>query len=93
MDEPKDICCICGAVGDSGTFTDVNEEDFELLCPDCKDRRCNGCELLCSKMKLRDERFFCRHRGNISYPSDKVCDFWTERTENYTPESTIDDYA
>ena len=74
--EGCDICCVCNAVGEDGAFKDVNEVDFELLCPKCEKCRCSNCDFLRSKMKFKEERFFCRFRGSISNPNEKVCDHW-----------------
>ena len=91
-DEPKDICCICSRMAEVGTMQDVNEVDFELLCEDCKNKRCTNCNFLRSKMKFDSPRYFCRHRGCIENPKKKICDHWEEQDEKYSKESTIKDY-
>jgi len=93
MNEPQDICCICGATGPDGSMSDVNDEDFELLCEDCKGKRCTGCNFLRSKMKFNSPRYFCRHRGCIEDPKRKVCDWFEEQDAAYSTESTYSDYS
>jgi len=55
-----------------------NAIDFELLCDNCKNKRCTNCAYLRSKMKFGHERYFCRYRGCIENPNEKVCDHWEE---------------
>ena len=93
MSDPKDICCICGNVAEDGTMQDVNEADFELLCSDCRDKRCVNCDFLRSKPKFSQTRYFCRHRGCIEDPMKKVCDHWDRQSKNHSTESTIEDYS
>lgn len=57
-----------------------------------KDHNCFTCNLLRSKLKFGDPRYFCRHRGCIEDPNNKVCDCWEEQDETYSTESTIKDY-
>jgi len=79
--EPKDICCICNKVGESGSMQEVNPVDFELLCDACKGKRCRVCDFLRSKMKFKEERYFCRHRGCIENPDEKICDNFKDQEE------------
>ena len=91
--EPKDICCICSRVSEYGTMQDVNEVDFELLCDDCKDCRCVNCNWIRSKMKFDMPRFFCRHRGMIQNPKEKVCDHYEPQDEKYSAQASLADYV
>jgi hypothetical protein len=34
-DEGVDVCYGCGAIGEYGTFEDINEVDFDIFCPNC----------------------------------------------------------
>jgi len=90
--EPKDICCVCNAVGEYGSMQAVNEIDFELLCKGCKKKRCISCNFLRSKEKFGDPRYFCRHRGTIEEPKRKVCDHWEVRGKR-SNKTTVKDYT
>ena len=93
MDDPKDICCICGATGETNSFKDMNEADFELVCPDCEGKKCSDCGFLRSKMKFNEPRYFCRYRGSIENPNDEVCEWFDEQEQDHSEESTIEDYS
>ena len=90
---PVDICCICGGVDEAGSMKSVNDIDFELLCEICSAKRCTGCNWLRSKMKFGDPRYFCRHRGCIENPKEKVCDHWEVTDENDSSGTVLDDYS
>ena len=79
-DEPKDICCICSRVAEAGTMQDVNAVDFELLCDNCKDKRCSSCDSLRANVKFGDLRYSCSHRGCIDGPKKKVCEYYNTMT-------------
>ena len=81
MENKVDICSICGNIGKYGTFVDVNAVDFEILCPDCKNCRCNNCLRLKSFDKLGNKRYHCGIRGTIENPNKKVCDYWKSEME------------
>ena len=67
--EGVDICCICGEMAEYGTMTDVNEVDFELLCDNCKTKRCSNCK------NLKDDMCLVREEV-VEDPVNKVCDSW-----------------
>jgi hypothetical protein len=90
--EPKDICCICQKPYPARSLSDVNSDDFELLCKNCKECRCTNCNFLRSKMKLGIKRYFCRFVGSILYPNKRVCEHWRKLQKNYSEESTKEDY-
>ena len=79
MDNPVDICSVCGKVQEYGTMQEVNCRDFELLCSDCKNKRCSNCNFLNSYTKLGSKRYTCCHRGSIETPKRKICDHWEKK--------------
>jgi len=87
--EPKDICCVCNAVGEYGSMQAVNEVDFELLCDECKGKRCNSCDNLRPVKKFDDSRYCFKHKAVIEKPKQKVCDHW----EMFLFSSTVRDYS
>jgi len=78
MNEPKDICCICNAVGEDGEFTEVNAVDFEILCPKCSHKRCTNCKYLIPNSKTLSKRHGCKYRGKIPDHKNTVCDHWEQ---------------
>lgn len=71
-----DICCICGKIGEDGAFDDVNEIDFELLCPKCKDARCSNCVSL-TKQIAKNKTYKCAgNHKNILDINKQVCEYW-----------------
>ena len=72
-ENPSDICAICSSVQPAGTMKDVNDIDFEILCPRCESCRCSNCE----HRKDSRGKSSCSYRGNIPDPKNKVCENWS----------------